>query len=235
MRRADRLFRLVELLRSRSSCTGAWLADQLQVSLRTLYRDITDLSLSGVPIEGEAGVGYLLKHRIDIPPLTFDIDEIEALLVGTRMAQAWADPELERAALSAMAKIQNVLPEARKREASLARLFVPNFPRARPPWLGQLRHAVRRRNVIHIDYQTEDGTLSQRELWPLGLFFWGQNWTLVGWCELRGDFRHFRVDRVQTVTVQHAIFPDQKGRRLTDFYKQLEQIHGIKVCNNDIL
>jgi predicted DNA-binding transcriptional regulator YafY len=229
MRRADRLFRLVELLRSRSSCTGAWLADQLQVSLRTLYRDITDLSLSGVPIEGEAGVGYRLKHRIDLPPLTFDIDEVEALLVGTRMVQAWADPELERAALAAMAKIQNVLPEARKREASLARLFVPNFPRGRPPWLGQLRHAVRRRNIIHIEYQTEDGTPSQRELWPLGLFFWGQNWTLVGWCELRGDFRHFRVDRVQTVAVKPAVFPDQKGRRLTDFYDQLEQKQGIKV------
>jgi predicted DNA-binding transcriptional regulator YafY len=128
-----------------------------------------------------------------------------------------------------MAKIQNVLPEARKREASLARLFVPNFPRGRPPWLGQLRHAVRRRNIIQIDYQKEDGTPSQRELWPLGLFFWGYNWTLIGWCELRNDFRHFRVDRVQKVTVQPAIFPDQKGRRLTDFYDQLEQEKGIKV------
>jgi len=229
MRRADRLYRLVELLRSRSSCTGAWLAEQLQISLRTLYRDIQDLSLSGVPIEGEAGVGYRLKHRMDLPPLTFDIDEIEALLVGTRMVQAWADPELERAALAAMAKIQNVLPEASRREASLARLFVPNFPHQRPGWLGDLRLAVRRRNIIHIDYIREDGTPSQRELWPLGLFFWGQTWTLIGWCELRGDFRHFRVDRVQTVSVTPTIFPDQKGRRLEDFYDQLEQRDGIKI------
>lgn len=229
MRRADRLFRLVELLRSRSSCTGAWLADQLQVSLRTLYRDINDLSLSGVPIEGEAGVGYRLRHSVDLPPLTFDIDEIEALLIGTRMVQAWADPELERAALAAMAKIQNVLPEARRREAALARLFVPNFRRARPPWLGQMRLAVRRRHIVRIDYTREDGTPSQRELWPLGLFFWGQTWTLIGWCELRNDFRHFRVDRIQDMQTLEKTFPDQKGRRLDDYYDQLEKQHGIDV------
>lgn len=223
MRRADRLYRLVELLRSRSSCTGAWLADQLQVSLRTLYRDIADLSLSGVPIEGEAGVGYRLRHNVTLPPLSFDSDEIEALLIGTRMVQAWADPELERAALAAMAKIQNVLPEAARREATLARLFVPSFPRPRPTWLQDMRLAVRRRRVVQIDYIREDGTPSQRELWPLGLFFWGQTWTLVGWCTLRDDFRHFRVDRVQHAQVLEQQYPDQPGRRITDFFDQIEQ------------
>ncbi len=229
MRRADRLYRLVELLRSRSSCTGAWLAEQLQVSLRTLYRDIQDLSLSGVPIEGEAGVGYRLKHSIDLPPLTFDIDELEALLVGTRMVQTWADPQLARAAQAAMAKIQNVLPAARRREASLARLFAPNLPRNRPPWLAELRRAMRQRDIIDIDYQREDGTPSQRSLWPLGLFFWGQHWTLIGWCELRDDFRHFRVDRILALRLQGAQFADQRGRRLDDFFDQLEADKGIRV------
>ncbi|GAA5165113.1 YafY family protein [Viridibacterium curvum] len=229
MRRANRLYRLVELLRSRSSCTGAWLAGQLQISLRTLYRDIADLSLSGVPIEGEAGVGYRLRHNVTLPPLSFDSDEIEALLIGTRMVQAWADPDLERAAQAAMAKIQNVLPAAGRREAEMARLFVPSYRRERPTWLHDIRLAVRHRHIIRIDYVREDGAPSQRELWPLGLFFWGPTWTLIGWCELRNDFRHFRVDRVQSVSVQTRHFPDQKGRRLEDFYAQIEQREGIDV------
>ncbi len=229
MRRADRLYRLVELLRSRHLCTGAWLAEQLQVSLRTLYRDINDLCLSGVPIEGEAGVGYRLRFKMDLPPLLFDVDEIEALIIGSRMVQAWADPDLARAAAAAMAKIHNVLPDARRREVQLSRLFIPPPYKERPAWLGDLRRAVRRRNVVSIDYVREDGTPSQRELWPLGLFFWGEAWTLVGWCHLRNDFRHFRVDRVQTLQILPQTFPDQPGRRLDDFYDQLEARKGIKV------
>ena len=110
MRRADRLFRLVELLRSRRFATGAWLADQLEVSLRTLYRDIRDLCASGMPIEGEAGVGYRLRYRLDVPPLLFDTQELEALLIGSRMVQAWGDTELAAAAGAALAKIHNALP-----------------------------------------------------------------------------------------------------------------------------
>lgn len=229
MRRADRLFRLVELLRSRHLSTGAWLAEQLQVSLRTLYRDISDLTLSGVPIEGEAGVGYRLRHKMDLPPLLFDSNEIEALMIGSRMVKAWADPELARAATAAMAKIQNVLPALLKREAELAKLFIPPRGEEAPPWLGDFRHAVRRRNVVRIAYTREDGTPSERELWPLGLFFWGYAWTLAGWCCLRNDFRHFRVDRVRELEVLAEHFPDQPGRRLNDYYDQIECQHGIKI------
>ncbi|KAF7599182.1 MAG: DNA-binding transcriptional regulator [Candidatus Dactylopiibacterium carminicum] len=231
MRRADRLFRLVELLRSRHCATGAWLAEQLQVSLRTLYRDIRDLSLSGVPIEGEAGVGYRLRYRMDVPPLMFDAEELEALLIGTRMVQAWADADLARAASGALAKIHNALPEARKREARLARIFVPPANTA-PAWLGPLREAIRARHIVHLDYSDAAGARSQRSVWPLGLFFWGAAWTLIGWCQLRDDFRHFRLDRMLTLDVGDESFPDQPGRRLDDFFDQLERRESIRITRD---
>lgn len=229
MRRADRLFRLVELLRSKRLATGPWLAEQLQVSLRTLYRDIRDLGLSGVPIEGEAGVGYRLRYKLDVPPLLFDAAELEALLVGSRMVQAWGDADLAQAATAALAKIHNALPETLRREAQQARLFVPPAHDNRPDHLTELRRAVRQRQIVRIAYTREDGTPSERELWPLGLFFWGRHWTLIGWCLLRGEFRHFRVDRIGRLDVQPERYPDQPGRRLNDFFDELEAREGIRI------
>lgn len=229
MRRADRLFRLVEILRSKRLATGAWLAEQLHVSLRTLYRDIHDLSLSGVPIEGEAGVGYRLRYRLDVPPLLFDPAELEALLVGSRMVQAWGDSDLAQAATAALAKIHNVLPELLRREAQQAQLFIASQPHDRPHHLTELRRAVRKRRVVRMSYKREDGAASERTLWPLGLFFWGRNWTLIGWCLLRDGFRHFRVDRVQQLMVSEETFPEQNGRRLSDYFDELERAEGIKI------
>lgn len=228
MRRADRLFRLVELLRSRRFATGAWLAEQLQVSLRTLYRDIRDLCASGMPIEGEAGVGYRLRYRLDVPPLLFDAQELEALLVGSRMVQAWGDAELAVAASAALAKIHNALPETLRREARIARLYVPPKP-ARPAWLQELRAAIRNRDVVALDYRREDGTPSHREVWPLGLFFWGSAWTLVGWCTMRDDFRHFRVDRIRQLRRVDAVYPVAPGRRLDDYFDCLERQENITI------
>jgi len=232
MRRADRLFRLVEILRSKRLATGSWLAEQLGVSLRTLYRDIADLSLSGVPIEGEAGVGYRLRYRMDVPPLLFDPAELEALLVGSRMVQAWGDSDLAQAATAALAKIHNVLPELLRREAQQAQFFIPMQTGDRPHHLTELRRAVRKRRIVRMAYAREDGTASERMLWPLGLFFWGRNWTLIAWCLLRDGFRHFRVDRVQHLIVSDEIFPDQAGRRLSDFFDEVERKEGIKVQRN---
>jgi len=229
MRRADRLFRLVELLRSRGIVTGAWLAEQLQVSLRTLYRDIQDLTLSGVPIEGEAGVGYRLRYRLDVPPLLFDPAELEALLVGSRMVQAWGDADLAQAATAALAKIHNVLPELLRREAQQARLFIPSYPDNRPPFLTELRRSIRQKHVVHMAYVREDGTPSERDLWPLGLFFWGHAWTLIGWCQLRDSFRHFRVDRIQQLEMLIEHYPDQPGRRLNDYFDELERDNHVKI------
>ena len=229
MRRADRLFRLVELLRSKRLATGGWLAEQLDVSLRTLYRDIRDLTLSGVPVEGEAGVGYRLRYRLDVPPLLFDAAELEALLVGSRMVQAWGDADLAQAATAALAKIHNVLPELLRREAQQAQLFVPSPQYQRPQHLTELRRAVRLRCIVRLDYRRADGETSERALWPLGLFFWGQHWTLVGWCLLRDGFRHFRVDRIDQLTVSGERYPEQKGRRLGDFFAVLERDEGISI------
>ena len=229
MRRADRLFRLVEILRSQRLATGASLAAKLDVSLRTLYRDIRDLSLSGVTIEGEAGVGYRLRYRLDVPPLLFDPAELEALLVGSRMVQAWGDRDLAQAATAALAKIHNVLPELLRREAQQAQLFIPPQPHDRPQHLTELRRAVRQRRIVRMTYKREDGELSERTLWPLGLFFWGRNWTLIGWCLLREDFRHFRVDRIEQLRLSEETFPEQKGRRLADFFDVLERQEGIRI------
>ena len=229
MRRADRLFRLVEILRSKQLATGAWLAEQLDVSLRTLYRDIRDLGLSGVPIEGEAGVGYRLRYRLDVPPLLFDAAELEALLVGSRMVQAWGDADLAQAATAALAKIHNVLPELLRREAQQAQLFVPSPQYQRPQHLTELRRAVRQRRIVRLAYRRADGAASERALWPLGHFFWGQNWTLVGWCLLRDGFRHFRVDRIEQLMVSEDAFPEQTGRRLADFFDALEREEGIRI------
>ncbi|TWC41306.1 HTH domain-containing protein [Pseudomonas sp. SJZ079] len=217
MRRADRLFQIVQFLRSRRLTTAQWLAERLQVSVRTIYRDIQDLSLSGVPLEGEAGVGYVLRQPMDLPPLMFEREEIEALLTGARMVKAWADPQLQRAAESALAKIHGVLPQALRDELNRNQMLAPETRPLPVHWLGELRQAIRQRHKLLISYRDENGESSQRHIRPLGLFFWGQVWTLCGWCELRDDFRNFRVDRVQTLDDSGETFQTVAGQRLEDY------------------
>jgi predicted DNA-binding transcriptional regulator YafY len=217
MRRADRLFQIVQFLRSRRLTTAQWLAERLQVSVRTIYRDIQDLSLSGVPLEGEAGVGYVLRQPMDLPPLMFEREEIEALLIGARMVKAWADPQLQRAAESALAKIHGVLPQALRDELNRNQMLAPETRPLPVHWLGELRQAIRQRHKLLIRYRDENGESSQRHIRPLGLFFWGQVWTLCGWCELRDDFRNFRVDRVQTLDDSGETFETVAGQRLEDY------------------
>jgi predicted DNA-binding transcriptional regulator YafY len=180
MRRADRLFQIVQLLRGRRLTTAAQLAGQLQVSLRTIYRDVQDLSLTGVPIEGEAGVGYRLRPEFDLPPLMFSFDEIEALVVGSRMIQSWGSPGLSRAAELALAKIAAALPAARRIELERSRLYAPKFgqERGHEKTLDSLREAIAARRITCIDYIDEQGRSSTRRLWPLALAFWGGGWTL---------------------------------------------------------
>jgi len=159
----------------------------------------------------------------------FDSAELEALLVGSRMVQAWGDADLAQAATAALAKIHNALPETLRREAQQARLFVPPGDGSRPAYLTELRRAVRQRRLVRVAYTREDGAASERDLWPLGLFFWGKHWTLIGWCLLRDEFRHFRVDRVGRLDVSTEHYPDLPGRRLNDFFDQLEAKEGIQV------
>jgi predicted DNA-binding transcriptional regulator YafY len=218
MRRADRLFRLVQLLRGGRLTTAARLAERLEVSERTIYRDVRDLLLSGVPIEGEAGVGYVLRAGFDLPPLMFDRAEIEAVVLGVRMARAWSGPRLAAAAEDALRKIEAVLPPALRDRVDRTRLYAPShqMPESLRHRLDDLHAAVGAGRRIVFAYRDESGAGTERCAQPLGLFVWGGVWTLAAWCELRGDFRAFRVDRILTLAVGDA-FPPVRGRALADY------------------
>lgn len=223
MRRADRLFRLVQMLRADRSVTALQLADQLEVSERTIYRDMQDLSLSGIPLISEPGVGYKLMPGFRLPPLMFDEDEITALLLGTRMIKAWTDNTLATAAQRVIEKVQTVLPDHRQTEMDNEEILVPDFhvDEIVKIRMNQLRNAIRSQQKIKMDYVRADGQGSSRVVHPLGLFFWGRVWTLVGWCELRDDFRHFRLDRIQQLKLQAEIFEINAGGSLQDYLRQV--------------
>jgi len=216
MRRADRLFRLVQLLRTSRVRTGASLAEELGVSVRTVYRDIRDLESRGVPIEGEAGVGYRLARGHDLPPMTFTAAEIEALVLGARMVRAWGDDELGAAAEAALDKIREVLPSPLQPLASDTTLFAPYGLRRDhvPRELGPVRRAIRERRKLWLRYGRPDGAQSERVVWPLGLFFWGNRWSLSAWCELRESARHFRIDRILAIDPLDEIYPEHPERTL---------------------
>jgi predicted DNA-binding transcriptional regulator YafY len=218
VRRADRLFQIVQHLRLRRTRTTAReLARKLAVSERTIYRDIQDLGRSGVPIEGEAGVGYILRG-FDVPPLMFTREEIEALVVGARMVEAWTTEQLSAAARQALQKIEAALPDRLKADLNKPQIYAVDL-RTKPEvraLLDALRLAIAETRRIEFAYQREDGEASQRSAQPLGLYFWGNSWTLAAWCELRDDFRHFRLDRMNAIAVTGP-FEIQPGRTLDDF------------------
>lgn len=222
MRRADRLFQIVLLLNRGRAVTARELATALEVSERTVYRDIADLSASGVPVDGAAGVGYLMRKGYHLPPLMFDADELAALALGMRMVGAWADAGLGRAAERALLKIEAVLPADRKAGADAAAMVVPSFFRPaaeKVAPLGILRAAIRDGRKLRFGYRRADGAASERTVWPLGLFFWGETWTLGGWCELRGEFRSFRIDRMAPPQVLAERFESAAGRSLEDYVR----------------
>lgn len=224
MRRADRLFAIVQYLRGRRLTTAAQLAQWLEVSERTIYRDVADLAGSGVPIDGEAGVGYRIRAGFDLPPLMFTFDEIDALAIGARFVEAWGGPKLAGGARSALAKIAAALPSEKRVALERSPLFAPRFfidpkPGAR---LDSLRQAIAQGHWADLDYKDAEANASQRRVRPLGLYFWGDAWTLAAWCELRQDFRNFRLDRIGEVSVASERFPDEAGKRLEDFLRRME-------------
>lgn len=199
MRRADRLYRLLAWLRRRRQATAAELAEHLGVSERTIYRDVRELIESGVDIRGEAGVGYRLETRGELPPIALDLEEVHALVFGARLVERWSDPSLRAAARSAVDKLSAVLPPSQKRWLDDTPLFTPSFP---PPpealdWLPLLRRAVSERAVLRLRYGDAHHAHTERVVYPIGLWFWTETWTLGAWCTLREDYRSFRVDRVR--------------------------------------
>jgi predicted DNA-binding transcriptional regulator YafY len=225
MRRADRLFQLVQLLRSRKLRTAAELADELRVSSRTVYRDVADLVGSGVPIEGEPGVGYRLRKGYELPPLTFNAEEIESLVLGARMVQAWADEELAQAASSALTKIEAAVPEPLRSSITNSTLFAVSgaWARAMATELGLLRRAIGDRRKLRFVYRRESGEASERIVRPLGLYFFGAKWLLASYCELRADYRSFRVDRMDQHEVLNETFDPSDGIDLPTFLQRVRQ------------
>ena len=225
MRRADRLFRIVQLLRQGRLMTAARLAEKLDVSTRTIYRDVMDLQLAGTPIEGEAGIGYTLRRDYDLPPLSFTSDELTALVLGARLVQAWGGAETVLAAKQALSRIEAVLPVAMRERLDAIQMYAPGFQMrmADRRRLDLLHGACVSRNAVAIAYTREDGGESERTIRPLALYFWSGVWTLVAWCEMRDNFRVFRVDRIRESVVQSELFTQRKGQRLEDFLKTVER------------
>lgn len=222
MRRADRLFLLIHALRGRrSAMTAQQLADTLQVSLRTVYRDVADLQRSGVPIEGEAGVGYLLRKGADVPPLMFSTDELEALVVGTRFVRAFGGERLGRGATAALLKIEAVLPEELRERSRRTRIFAPKVADRieNSGLIDALHAAIEQAQVLRMDYRDGNGRVSERQVEPLALAFWGGAWTLGAWCRLRGDFRSFRPDRIVHYAPTGETFADDPRRNLDAYLR----------------
>jgi predicted DNA-binding transcriptional regulator YafY len=222
MRRADRLFRIVQFLRLGRLLTAQKLAEKLQVSQRTIYRDIQDLQLSGMPIEGEAGVGYTLRRDHDLPPLMFTRSELTALVLGMRLVSAWGGAENVAAAGQALQRIEAVLPAELRNDLDSILLYAPgglHMAQHLRERLDMLHAACVERRAVAFDYAREDGERSRRSVLPLALSFWTGVWTLASWCELRRDFRAFRMDRMEDVRVLDRTFVPRRGQRLEDFLR----------------
>ena len=226
MRRADRLFQIIQILRTRRvAVTSRALAERLEISERSVYRDIRDLMASGVPIDGAAGVGYLLRRGFDLPPLMFTHEEIEALVVGTRLVMSWTDGKLARAAERALEKVQTVLPPALSAKMARVPLYAPDFSisPSLTVAMAPLRLAIEQNRKVHFGYVRADSAQSKRSVRPLALFYWGAVWTLAAWCELRDDFRNFRLDRISGLSVLDEIFQPEPGHTLEDFYRHMAE------------
>ncbi|MCB1383949.1 MAG: YafY family transcriptional regulator, partial [Notoacmeibacter sp.] len=221
----DRLFQIVQHLRGGRLVTARMLAGRLEVSERTIYRDIADLQSTGVPIDGEAGVGYLLREGFDLPPLMFSRDEIVALVAGARMVRAWGGAAMARAAEEALVKIGAVLPDAERHRLDQIRIYAPPMDQlgARErERIDRINKAIEAGEVLRLDYRDAGEAASLRDVRPLGLWFWGKVWTLVGWCELRNDFRMFRLDRMVVLEATDRRFKPERGRSLADFFRMME-------------
>lgn len=216
MRRADRLFDIIQALRTaKGPLTAAALAERLEVTERTIYRDIAALQARRLPIDGAAGIGYLLRRGFDLPPLMFTLEEIDAIAVGTRLLSRTGDKGLQKAAASVLSKVTVALPEALRSHVETPQFFVS--PRGAPaPEAGDLsliRHAIRDEQKLRIAYADAQGAVTDRIVWPVAIAYYVEATLIGAWCELRDDFRHFRVDRIRDLDMLEEPFP-VSGRHL---------------------
>ncbi|WP_262689688.1 helix-turn-helix transcriptional regulator [Kordiimonas aestuarii] len=231
MRRADRLFQIVSYLQGRRiAITAQDIAEEFDISVRTVYRDIQDLITTGVPISGEAGVGYILDKSYYLPPMSFDVNELETLMLGAAMVSSWTDAHMAASAKSLILKIKNVLTTQDREAFSGVALFAPPS-RAKLPWnidFSFLRQAVRQKEKLALDYADEEGRTTQRIVRPLSLVFIGPVWMMLGWCEMRQDFRHFRLDRMLVASPTGDIFTDTPETSLKTYLARLNYRDGLK-------
>lgn len=220
MRRAERLFRLVSAMRSRSISRADDLASLLEVSVRTVYRDIAHLQASGLPIEGEAGVGYLLRPGFTLPSMTFTHEQLDALAIGLSLVESLDDTSLAMAARETRAKIQANLPRPEAGQLSDAPYFSLRRRTGAPSAASLLRGAIRRRQIISLVYVNGEGHRSSRRVWPLAIWSFEKGWMFSAWCELRQTFRTFRFDRIAQVTMLDERFEYDEAKSLRAFLAQ---------------
>jgi predicted DNA-binding transcriptional regulator YafY len=219
MARSERLLTLLQTLRRyRRPVSGAVLAEETGVSIRTLYRDIASLQAQGALIEGEPGLGYILRPGFMLPPMMFSQDEIEALVLGSRWVARAADPRLAAAGADALAKIADVLPREIRDEIETSPLLI----HMRPPIsskadMGVIRKAIRGERVLKLTYTDEGGTVSIRNVWPFAISYTEQVRMIVAWCELRQDYRHFRTDRIVEMIPQETRYPRRRAVLLQEW------------------
>ncbi|MDE2789862.1 MAG: YafY family protein [Paracoccaceae bacterium] len=219
MRRADRLFELIQLLRGgRTAVTAARLAETLEVAPRTIYRDIAALMAMRVPIDGAAGVGYIMRPGYDLPPLMFDREEVEAVTVGLQLLNRTGDRELQAAARRVVNKIAEVLPDLRSDELDDGRFVVSDFGSPAAANMGMLRSAIRDSRHLAIVYRDEMERLTERTCLPLAVIYYVEVTVLAAWCELREDFRHFRVDRILACHETGNSFADRAPQLRRDWH-----------------
>lgn len=227
MSRAERLLDLIQILRRhRRPVSGHVLADELGVSLRTLYRDIATLQAQGAQIDGEPGVGYLLRPGFVLPPLMFSEEEIEALVLGSRWVAERGDHRLGAAARNALAKIAAVLPADLRDDLDASTLLVGpgEAIAAGDAELASIRRAIRTERKVSISYRDGKDSQSQRTIWPFALGFFDRARVVVAWCELRQAIRHFRTDRILALTVTETRYP----KRRQALIKEWREVEGIR-------
>lgn len=219
MRRTDRLFDIIQILRDGRLHRAQDIAERCEVSVRTIYRDMDTLVASGVPVEGARGVGYMITEAISLPPLTLTVEELEALNLGMAIVAEAADETLKSAAASLADKIDAVLPERTIADADKWKFAVYPFADAVRGFsqMPTLRAAIRAKQKLRLTYHSKGDRITSRTVRPLHMEYWGRVWTLTTWCELRNDFRVFRVDLIQSAEALPEMFVDEPGKRLSDY------------------
>lgn len=223
MRRADRLMKITHFLRRRRrAVTAKRIAEEFEICTRTVYRDIRDLISTGVPISGEAGVGYLIDKDYYLPPMTFDMEELEAIGLGISVVRQWTDENFAIKANSAFDKIRAALPSGLQSEFQQVTTYAV-LGETKLPWsvsFSHLRECIRERRKIYIDYTDENKKATTRVVRPLALLFFGPVWLLGAWCEKREAFRNFRLDRIDEIDYLDELFDDEAGKNLTAYQQQ---------------